>query len=67
MDISAPLFKALRGAFRLSGSRKSENTFPTELPKLDFDYVPRKLSDHFTVGFAKESILPNDLVHLLII
>ncbi len=61
MDVLSPVMKNLRKVLRLGGLRYSDATFPVEPEKTKFDYVPRHLSDHFTVGFAKESILPDDV------
>lgn len=61
MNALEPAMKALRAAIRIGGNRKSAKTFPAEPAKAPFDYVANKLSDHFTVGFAKESILPGDV------
>ncbi len=60
MDVLSPLMKGLRGALRMGGLRYSESKFPKALQHEPFDYVPRALSDRFTVGFAKACIVPLD-------
>lgn len=61
MDISHVLSKSLRTVMRTEGLRYSVSTFPNAPKNEGFDFVPRPLSDHYTLGFAKESILPEDI------
>lgn len=53
--------KALRSVLRYEGKRTAGAKVASEPVKTAFDFVPRQLSDHFTLGFAKESILPADI------
>lgn len=61
MDIISTAMKGLRSVLRTGGLRYSEATYPAAIKPTAFDNVTRPLSKFFTVGFAKESILPDDV------
>lgn len=60
MDVLSLALSGVRKALTKGGKNYEKNKLlPIEETK--FDYVPRALSDHYTLGFAKASILPPDI------
>jgi len=61
MSALTPVTKLIQGGFAAGAKRRVKQEAAPRLPAGTFDHIKEAVSDHFTVGFGSQVIMPDDI------
>lgn len=62
MDIPRILLEQTKALVSSNAAKKHSKTYIPKLPEGKFDKIKKPVSDHFTFGFAQETVMPEDKI-----